>query len=313
MLVVGEALVDIVDVRGGSPREHVGGSPANVALGLGRLGVDVRLHTALAHDAYGNLVARHLQSSGVIIDHASWTLAQTCTARALIDYDGSAMYDFEVDWQLPIQPAWCGEKVVHVGSIGAFLAPGAQQVADLVRQVSGNALLTFDPNIRPALMGDRTQAIETFENIASHATLVKLSDDDAAWLYPGDSLEHIMQRISILGAKCVAITLGSAGATGCAGAERVEMPAPAVKVDDTIGAGDTFMATLIDGLVERAPELNLAHERTLRRLMLAAVAAASITVQRHGADLPTRREVQRAAHRYALQLANRSYPPTYIS
>ncbi|RZI85266.1 MAG: carbohydrate kinase, partial [Microbacterium sp.] len=119
VLVIGEALIDIVDGT-----EIVGGSPANVALGLGRLGIDVELLTAIGSDDRGRRIADHLGESGVRVLPESLCLEQTSTARASIRPDGSAAYDFDIEWTLPLSGA-DAHDIVHVGSIACFLEPGA--------------------------------------------------------------------------------------------------------------------------------------------------------------------------------------------
>lgn len=296
VLVVGEALIDVVTDPDGTVVEHVGGSPANVALGLGRLGVPVRLHTALGRDARGERIAAHIAESGVRVDPRSWSLPRTSTAVAHIAPDGAAQYDFDVDWRLPDPPVLAGERVVHVGSVAAFLEPGATTLGRFLAHGSSDVAITFDPNIRPALVGKHEAAVDRVQRIARMATAVKLSDEDAAWLYPGDSIDQVLDRLLSLGAETVAITLGADGAALASRTARVQVAAPAVHVADTVGAGDTFMAALIDaGFSQRAGALD---EDALRRMGAHAAAAASITVQRNGADLPSRREVPSFTERY---------------
>ena len=290
--MVGEALIDVVHGQDGAVAEHVGGSPANVALGLGRLGVPVRLHTALGHDARGERIAAHLGASGVRIDPASWSLPRTSTASAHIGPDGAAQYDFDLDWRLPATPVLAGEQLVHVGSVAAFLEPGATTLEAFLAHVSPHTRVTFDPNIRPALVGDRITAIDRVERVARMATVVKLSDEDAAWLYPGDTTAQLLDRFLSLGVDAVAITLGATGAVLASQSARTQIPAPAVHVVDTVGAGDTFMAALIDAI--RTPYAGALDEGALRRMGFHAATAAAITVQRRGADLPSRRDLELA-------------------
>lgn len=286
VLVVGEALIDIVDRPGVPVVEHVGGSPANVALGLGRLTVPVRLHTALGHDPRGKRIAGHLTASGVVIDPASWSLPGTSTAVARIGETGAAVYDFDLDWELPTLPVLAGEEVVHVGSVAVFLEPGATTLERFLTGIGGAARVTFDPNIRPALVGDHEAAVARVERIARLADVVKLSDEDAAWLYPDHTIDEVLDRFLTLGADVVAVTLGGAGAILTTPTVRVRVPAPPVGVVDTVGAGDTFMAALIDAL-QATRTLDLSRD-TLHDVGEWATRAAAITVQRHGANLPTR-------------------------
>lgn len=284
VLVVGEALIDVVSAADGTVVEHVGGSPANVALGLGRLGVPVRLHTALGSDPRGDRIAGHLTDSGVVIDPASWCLPRTSTAFARIGSDGAATYEFDLDWQLPTPPRLDGEQMVHIGSVGVFLEPGGTRLEHFLTRLPAGVRVTFDPNIRAALTGDHTTAVARTERIASAAFLVKLSDEDAHWLYPDTPAGEVIDRFLTLGAGHVAITQGAHGAILASPTSRISIPGQNVTVVDTVGAGDTFMAALIHA-THPTPTRTL-DDTDLHRAGEHATTAAAITVQRAGANLP---------------------------
>jgi fructokinase len=287
VLVIGEALVDIVETDAATT-EHPGGSPANVALGLSRMGVPVELLTWLAHDARGDLIATHLVHSGVRIAPASFGAGRTPTARARLRPDGSAAYEFDIAWDVPpIEPP-TSLAAVHTGSIGAFAAPGAAKVADLLRRTDA-PIVSFDPNVRPALMPPHDEAVASFEAMCGLATLVKLSDEDAQWLWPDVAPPDVLARILALGPRVAAITLGGEGAALATADAHVRVPAVPVEVADTIGAGDTFMASLIASAVAHA-DAPLTRE-ALTAFGERAVRAAAITVSRPGADLPWAREL----------------------
>ncbi|MFD1714138.1 PfkB family carbohydrate kinase [Amnibacterium flavum] len=285
VLVIGEALVDIV-VSARGIEEHPGGSPANVALGLGRFGAEVTLLTAIAPDERGRAIAVHLEQSGVVILPESYSADRTSSAIATISADdGSADYTFDVLWDPSRTVLDIAPRIVHTGSIAAFLQPGADTVRAHVRELDADEV-TFDPNIRPALIGDRIGAVATFEETAALATAVKLSDEDAAWLYPDASADEVLDRILAIGPRLAVITRGADGAVLAIPDGRVEVAAVSVDVVDTIGAGDTYMASLIDSLL-RWPSAEL----TLPVVELIggrAARAAAITVSRAGADLPWR-------------------------
>lgn len=289
VLVVGEALVDIVH-RDGEVLEHPGGSPANVALGLGRLGANVTLLTHVGRDERGIRVAAHLAASGVRVSPNSFSDRATSTASAFIGPDGSASYEFDVHWNprasgLPVRP-----RIAHTGSIAAFLAPGAGAVRTLLRELDADEL-TFDPNIRAGLIGTHAEAMPSFEAMASLATVVKLSDEDAAWLYPGRSTRAVLETVRSLGPALVAMTLGAHGSLISVGDEVVEIPAATVDVVDTIGAGDAYMASLIASLLAY-PSRSVSAQRA-REIGRRASSAAALTVSRAGADLPSAAELQR--------------------
>ena len=266
---------------------HVGGSPANVALGIGRRGLAVGLLTQLADDVRGRAIVEHLTASGVEVLPESITAAATSTARALIGADGQAEYEFDIAWTA-FPPRGPAPRVLHTGSIAAFLAPGAESVRQMLRRSTAEEI-TFDPNIRPALLGAHAAVFDDYESTARLASVVKMSDQDAAWLYPGATLDQVIDRVLELGPRLVAITSGADGAIIAAPDQRARIPAVRVDVVDTIGAGDTFMSSLVSSvLAHGSAGLGLSD---LQRIGASAVRAAAITVSRAGADLPWRSEL----------------------
>jgi len=291
-LVIGESLIDVVE-QGGERTEMVGGSPANVALGLARLGRSVRFHTGLAHDDHGEQIATHLRAAGVRVEDQSWCLSATSTAIATIQPDGSADYLFEIEATLST-PHHQGEPYVHVGSISAFIQPGAEVIAHFLPRLPGDVIVSFDPNIRSALIGAHRDALARFEDIGRRATIIKLSDADAQWLYPGWDIDTVVDHLLALDTPLVAVTMGSGGSIVASRHARTATPAPTVPVTDTIGAGDTFMAALLNATVQDADLLRGANEAALTRAATYANTAAALTVQRSGADLPTAEEINQA-------------------
>ncbi len=290
VLVVGEALVDIVVSPQGT-MEHPGGSPANVAYGLGRLGVDTGLLTSIGGDHYAALIEQHLRSAGVSLLPGSRHQGGTATATAVLASDGSAQYDFNVQWDLPrIAPAAL-PKILHTGSIATFLAPGAAVVRELLEQSHQRCVITYDPNIRPSLLGSHLEAKTIFEELVQFTEVVKLSDEDARWLYPRLSVEDTAQRVLGLGPRLVAVTRGAEGSLLTTRDARVDVPSVPSAVADTIGAGDSYMSALIYGRLLRGAE-GLAPS-VLESLGRMAAKAAAITVRRPGAHPPTSEELQR--------------------
>jgi fructokinase len=288
VMVVGEALIDVVTTSHGKV-EHPGGSPANVAYGLGRLGVTTGLLTAIAPDARGIAIEDHLLSSGVILLPGSKSLTRTASATATLEPDGSARYDFDITWDLaPTAPAYF-PKILHTGSIATFLKPGAGAVRSLLELARRHCMITYDPNIRPALLGSHAEALGIFEDLVAITDVVKLSDEDAQWLYPQKSLDEAAAHILGLGTGLTVITKGAEGSQFTTSAANISIPAVKSKVADTIGAGDSYMSALILGFLTRgtggfAPAV-------LDQLGHTAAAAAAITVQRPGANPPTLEEL----------------------
>lgn len=295
ILVVGEALVDIVHRSDGSVDEKPGGSPTNVAITLGRLGRAPRLLTHLGDDERGRAVRAWLEASGVAVEGA--VAARTSTAAAVLDATGAAQYEFEIDWSVDTTDA--GEPdALHVGSIATALAPGADAVFALVERLSASALVTFDPNIRPSLVDDADDVRRRVASLIAHADVVKASDEDAAWLHPAEPVDEVARRWAAAGPALVVITAGSDGAVAARGRDVVRIPAPRVDVVDTVGAGDTFMGVLVDGLIDAGAvgtsareAIEALSESDLTAILRRSADAAAVTVSRPGADPPTRAEL----------------------
>ena len=295
-LVIGEALVDVVVHADGRREEHPGGSPANVALGLARLGRPVDLLTWLAHDAYGAHVKSHLEASGVHLLAGNRSALSTPVAIARLDAHGQATYDFDLTWDVPT--AWDGDDeaplVVHTGSIATVLKPGGPTVLREVTARRPTSTITYDPNARPALMGTPLQARPVVDELVRVADVVKASDNDMAWLHPGQKPDEVAARWARSGPAVVVVTHGEGGAfaTTASGAQ-LRVPAPAVGVVDTVGAGDSFMSGLIDGLwaegllgASRRAALKAIDADTLGRVLERCARIAAITVSRAGANPP---------------------------
>jgi len=295
VLSIGEALVDVVHDRAGGVAEHPGGSPLNVAVGLARLGATVQLASCLGDDAHGALVRRHAEASGVAIAPGTFgAIPRTSTARATLAADGGASYEFAVEWR-PARPDVTGFDVVHTGSIAAYLEPGAATVLDAVGEASANALVSFDANVRPTLIGSRAAAVARVAEFAGLAQLVKMSDEDAAWLYPGRTAEQSASALATESGAVAVITRGAAGGLLAAGSEVVTFDAFPVTTVDTVGAGDSFMAGFLFAVVAGGlvPQLRrrAAHAGELHDAARFAAACAAITASRAGADLPSADEV----------------------
>jgi fructokinase len=282
VIVIGEALIDVVHGNNGTV-ESPGGSPANVALGLGRLGVDVALLTHLADDDYGRRIVRRLTDSHVRLLPESFGAASTPRAIADVAPDGQANYWFQITWDIeaPVLPA--SSVLLHTGSIAAFLPPGSGAIGSVMRSARGKEV-TFDPNIRPSLIGSHHEALQVFEEFAALSTVVKMSDDDARWLYPGLDPTEVLKMVLARGPNIAVMTLGAAGSLLANSEGTVSVPPTLVRAVDTIGAGDTYMASLIADLLDRPS--HTASRDDLIRFGRRAAHAASITVTRVGADLP---------------------------
>jgi fructokinase len=299
-LVIGEALVDVVIHPDAAPSSHPGGSPANVAIGLARLGRDAELLTWFGDDALGATVRQHLEGDHVAVVPGSQTAPATSVATAHVDAEGVATYDFDLTWEVPAgsQPR-PHPLVVHAGSIAAVIEPGASSVYQHLVHSREHSTVTYDPNARPALMGTPAAARAVIERCVAASDVVKVSDEDLGWLAPDASAADIARSWATAGPAIVVVTAGGSGATAymSSGAE-VTVLAPRVDVADTVGAGDSFMAGLIDGLW--SADMLGAHQRahlhgispeTVSGILERCARIAAITVSRPGANPPRSAEL----------------------
>jgi len=299
-VVVGEALVDVVVPQDGPVTQEPGGSPMNVAVGLCRLDVPTLLVTQLGADDDGRLVSEHAAASGVRLAAGSVRPDMvTSTSTARLDADHAASYTFELDWDPPPQQLPDDAVGLHVGSLAACLPPGDRVVHDLVRQAdSAGMFVSYDPNLRPAFVADPRECWRQVVELAGRARLVKVSDEDLRLAAPGSSVDAVAGTL-LAGpvTELVVVTHGARGAAAYVDGGRVEVPGTPVKVVDTVGAGDSFMAALIAvltdwGRVAKGPgSLQTLEESRLSRLLTAAGQAAGLTCSRRGASPPTRADL----------------------
>lgn len=300
VVVIGEALVDVVDRRGsgGGVEEHVGGSPANVAMGVARLGHAVELVTCIGDDERGAEVAEHLGRHGVTLSDGSVARGRTSTAAATIAQDGSATYEFDIDWRPDTTPLARRSGVhTHTGSLATVLEPGRDPVLRALAGLAETGTISYDPNVRPAVVGDPVDLVEGVEEVVRLSTVVKASDEDLALLYPGRSTVDVARHWVGLGAELVVVTLGAQGVTWqAASGASGEAPTRATTVVDTVGAGDSFMAGLLSGLLDAdalgaRASLQPSGDGVIRAAVERGLATSGITVGRAGAYAPTRSEL----------------------
>jgi fructokinase len=295
-LVIGESLIDIVLRPDGSGQEHVGGSPANVAVGLARLGHDITFATMIGDDQRGARITGHLEKEGVWLTEGSVGGRPTSVATSTLDTAGAASYSFELAWELTMSLPVEGLAHVHTGSLAATLEPGASAVLTTIQRARQSSTISYDPNARPSLMGDPHEVRAKVEQLIGLSDVVKASDEDIAWLYGGVPLSDILRLWGRLGPSLVMVTRGDKGVVvglGITG-DLTSVDPPVVQVVDTVGAGDSFMAGLLSGLLEAGLLGGVQARERLRSASLAdvrpavdrALACAAITVARAGANPP---------------------------
>lgn len=302
ILAIGEALIDVVITyeQPDFPVEIPGGSPANVALTLGRLGRPVALATWIGLDERGRLIDFHMNDSDVHVTAASRGASHTSTALARLDESGAASYTFDLEWAptppIKVPPT---AQILEAGSISAIIEPGASAVLDALARGREHALVCFDPNARPSIMGEPEAALASIERFIALADVVKVSDEDIEWLTGGAPIDEVVDRWLGMGPSLVVVTRGKHGSdvATASGLRFTKTPAD-VPVVDTVGAGDSFMGGIIDAMWgmglrggEARETLRTLPEEQVRAIIDRASAVSDVTVSRKGANPPWAHEL----------------------
>ena len=291
----GEVLIDILPTG-----PVVGGGPANTAKALARLGHDVDFIDGISTDAFGVGARKELTRDGVGLDFSLTSEKPTCTATVTLDTNGSASYEFLIDdtatfdfnksW-LP-DPERLKPSVLHIGTLATIIEPGASVLFDWAINVGEFAPIVFDPNIRPSVMGKRDIYAAAVEKWVGISSVVKVSDDDIKWLYPEESLDQVARRWIAQGVSCVVITRGAHGLIGFTAKGMEEVDGAKVEVVDTVGAGDTVGAIVVEAVIKHSVHGLEGH--ILNEVLHKAAIAAGITVSRAGAQPPYTHELVEA-------------------
>jgi fructokinase len=298
--VCGEVLIDLIPDGSGERVPHVGGGPANTAKALARLGHVVYFIDGISSDKYGQMSRQELLDDEVKLGLALNSDKPTCLAIVSINENGGASYEFEIDgtatfdfsdsW-LP-DPSRYKPSVLHIGTLVTVIEPGADVLYDWAMKVAEFAPIVFDPNVRSVVMNDRDKYLSAVERWVAISSVVKVSDDDLAWLYPDQQYADVAKRWISDGAALVVVTRGADGLEGFTAGGSVEVPGVKVDVADTVGAGDTVGAIIVEAMIEEGI-LNLTGD-TLKAVLNRAAVAAGITCSRKGAQPPYKHELKGA-------------------
>jgi fructokinase len=295
--VCGEALIDLTEAADGRFDAFAGGGPFNTAIALGRLGMPAMFLGRTSTDRFGDQLRTKLAAASV---HTVPTLIgpePTPIAIATTGAGGHAEFRFHFEGTASrliragsLPPLLDSVRALMFGTLGMVLEPAASAYEALMFAEVGSRALLLDPNVRPKVIPDGDAYRGRFEGWVRVCDVVKFSDIDAGWLYPGRPFDEVIGHLLDLGAGLVVITRGEDGLIGATTAIRAEAGAPKVSVADTIGAGDTVFASIADGLtrIDRlAPGAPAkVTEGELSWILARAAAAAAITVSRPGADPP---------------------------
>ena len=294
--VCGEVLIDLIP-DGLERKAVVGGGPANTAKALAKLGIETQFIDGISTDMYGQMALKQLHQDGVLLDYVKFSDKPTCLAIVSLNNAGGATYEFLIDGTatFDFNSSWLPDpyryqpQVLHIGTLVTVIEPGASALYDWAMQVAEFAPIVFDPNIRPSVQPDRDLYEAAVEKWAALSAVIKVSDDDLAWLFPDQSIDEVANRWVNDGVFLVVVTRGANGLVGYTADGRVEVPGVKVDVVDTVGAGDTVGAIVVEamlahGLVELRGDL-------LRGVLTRAAAAAAITCSRKGAQPPYKHEL----------------------
>jgi fructokinase len=294
--VAGEVLIDLI------PNEDqyfavVGGGPANTAKALAKLGVKTHFIDGISSDKYGQMAKAELLSVNVLLDYAQFSNKPTCTAKVTLSKSGSASYEFVIedtatfdfsDLWLP-NPKSLEPSLLHIGTLATIIEPGASVLFEWAQSVARVVPIVFDPNVRTAVLGNRDEYVKKVEKWVSISSAVKVSNEDINWLYPGKAINEIASTWLEVGVQLVVVTLGDKGITAYRKDEEISVDAVKVDVADTVGAGDTVGAVLVEAIVDNG--LDRLTGEVLKTMLNRAVKAAAITVSRTGANPPSKDEI----------------------
>jgi fructokinase len=306
VLVIGEALIDVVHTPDGLVQNIVGGSPANTAVALSRLGIKTFMKSRTSLDEFGQVIRNYLETEKVDLSLGVIAKEPSTVIKAFIQNDRSAKY--EADLIGASDFCWNDKELVfdesnftfvHLGSLTSYVQPGASEVEKWFTNLKDktNLLLSFDPNIRHPLDGQKaTDVRERAKRLCAISHIVKASDEDFEWIYETNDFKSPAKELVNKGVGIVIITRGKNGAWAISNDKNeFEIPAQDINVIDTIGAGDTFsaafLAQLIDKGINTLDKLKTMKIFELEEILHNSAHASGVTCSRKGANPPYRDEV----------------------
>lgn len=302
--VIGEGVIDRF-ITSNSHKDVIGGSGLNTAVALRRAGSDSVWFTRLSSDSNGRLLTAYAKSEGVLDSNAVQADEPAPLVKVHLSDSGQPRYEFELDgaadWQwrsAELRPLKTDYDIVQIGSLSAVLEPGAGMLISMLADLKNSAnppLITYDPNARPSAAADENHSEimkARINEVVTKADLVKVSDEDLAWIFPNQKPAESARKWSERGPKLVVMTMGGDGAVAFqSGIEISRVPGVKIQVVDTVGAGDTFMAWLIHGIAS-LHKCEIPNEvGAITNLLSTAANAAAITCSREGCKPPFANEV----------------------
>ncbi len=293
IVVAGENVVDLVPEAGGLLRPALGGGPATIAVAAARLEAPVAMVARLGADAFADAFAARFTEAGVATKYLVRSPDPSALALASIGVEGSARFDFwlagaaDFGWRASELPELPTGDILHLGSLAAFLPPGADVLIDWAAEHRRHGVVTVDPNLRPVSLAH----LHRLDALLACANVVKVSEDDLLLAFPDARPEDVCQRWLDAGRELVVLTRGGRGLVGFAVGQQVTVSPPVVAVVDTIGAGDSTMGALLT-LIARIGLVGVLAD--LGDALRFAGTAGALACTRPGADPPWAAELSAA-------------------
>jgi fructokinase len=293
IVACGDAIIDMM------PDPVPGGSNLNVAVAAARLGTPTAYLGRISTDAFGDVLVRHMEESGV--DMRLVERGPEPTAKAIVALDPTPSFIFESGdtaesnlSRADLTPLGPGPHIVHGGTFGMFVGRTATVLSDLVESTDG--LVSLDPNVRPTIVNDRVQWDCWHDRWLRNVSLYRCSDEDLGWIWPKRTSDSVAAQLLHGGVETVIVTRGGAGCEVYTPSWSEARRGITVDVVDTVGAGDTFTGAVLSGLHDQ----NIRDRNSLRNIdrdsfiatIDTALTAAAIVCGRQGADPPWRQELE---------------------
>jgi len=306
ILCCGEALVDMLPrhLEGGDEAylPVAGGAVFNTAIALGRLGEEVGFSSGVSTDMFGRQLIAGREASGVRTAFCVRSSGPTTLAFVKLE-DGIARYSF---FDENTAGRMLGEETIpdlpdsvqalHFGAISLIAEPCGSTFEAFMGRMCDRVVISLDPNIRPNFVTDEASYRERLRRMIAMSDIIKVSEEDLAWMEPGAQFERVAENWIAGGASVITLTMGEGGARAITPSADITVPAELVDVVDTVGAGDSFNAGLLASFRASAvlskPMLGKIETETLRSAVAAGSRIAAFSVGRAGADPPWRRDLQ---------------------
>ncbi|MEM9971929.1 MAG: carbohydrate kinase [Pseudomonadota bacterium] len=305
ILCAGEALIDMLPRETASGEQafapHAGGAVFNTAIALGRLGRSTGFFSGISSDLFGTVLTDTLDASGVDSSLAARPDRPTTLAFVTLK-DGHASYAFydentagRMITTADLPTLDDSTQAVFFGGISLVVEPCANAYEALAAREAGARVIMLDPNVRQGFIRDEAAYRARMDRMVALADIVKVSDEDLAWLAGHDDLDRAASEMLSRGPHLLCLTLGGDGVRGVTARGSVQVSAETVEVVDTVGAGDTFTAGVRASLYEAGLLTKSAvggrTDPAITDALTLGARAAAVTVSRAGANPPMRVEL----------------------